>query len=830
MSAVYAGIDLGTTNSAICTYDGAELRLWKSPEQNDVTPSAIYYDRRARYVGRRAYDMAARDRDRAAVLFKRLMGTSTPIRIAGLEAPLTPEECSAEILRTLFGYLPAEVREQVQGTVITVPAAFNQMQKDATLRAAELAGIGAVALMQEPVAAVMSVMRARAGNGVFIVYDLGGGTLDVAIAEGIDGRVSLLAHGGIEMCGGRDWDRLISQNLVRPWLERTFALPENAVADPAYRTLFAVIDHAAERAKIELATRGEAAVSLSEAEVRLQDANGADLYVEVPLTTGELDALIEGKLRDSIAAVRETMAGVGLNPPDVDRIVFVGGPTQYRTVRDKVAFELGIAGALDVDPMTAVAEGAAVFAESVDWSSARRGRKAARGSVDGGGALALSFSYIARTPDPRSKLLVKAGGALPAGAEFQVDSLETGWSSGRQPLRDGATVELSLARPGDNHFKMFVFDAAGMPVELAADRITIARTAAAVDSIPASHSLGVEALDRLGGRPQLTWLVRAGDPLPKKGQLRFHAAESVRAGSQASLQFKLWEGEIVSPVGDNRFIGVLKITGQDFESGVIAQGAELLCDYEIADSGNIAMEVSVPSVGGTFRSGHSFYSAVEAHVDYSAAGRLVADEAERQQERLDAIAAKVDDPLLQQARGKLDEALALPADETDPEKAKQAMDRVHEAKRLLAGVRSRHLKAIRKMELDGCVAFFERHVREHARPSEQSQFDNAVRSAQRAIELNDAAFENYLEEMRGRNWEVLWRQDSFVLGRFRWLQDAPHLFLDQGEYRALCARGAAAARADDMATLREVVNLLEMRRIRSGDLDAADAGANIVVA
>ncbi len=828
--ALYAGIDLGTTNSAICTYDGAVLKLWKSPEQHDVTPSAIYYDRRGKYIGRRAYDMAPLDRGRAAILFKRVMGTSTPIRITGLDEPLTPEQCSAEILRALFGYLPDEVRDQVQGTVITVPAAFNQMQKDATLQAAELAGIGAVALMQEPVAAVMSVMRAKASNGSFIVYDLGGGTLDVAIAEGIDGRVSLQAHGGIEMCGGRDWDRLISQNLVRPWLEKTFALPADPASEPAYRQLFAMIDWASEIAKIELSSRGDSIISLSDAQVRLQDLKGQEIYVDVPLTKAALDGLIHDKIGESIEAVREAMAKAGLAPHDVDRIVFVGGPTQYKTVRDRVAYELGIAGAMDVNPMTAVAEGAAVFAESVDWSSERRGRKASRGSVTTGGTLPLSFSYIARTPDARSRLLVKSAGPLPAGAEFQVDSLETGWSSGRQPLKDGATVELTLSRLGENAFKVFVFDAAGMPVELPTDRLVIARTAAAVDSIPASHSLGVEALERVGGRPVMTWLVRAGDPLPKKGQMKFHAGESVRAGSQASLQFKLWEGEIASPVADNRFIGVLKITGQDFEQGVIAQGAELVCDYEIADSGNISMEVSVPSVGGTFRSGHSFYSAIEAHVDYSAAGRLVADEGRKQQERLDAIDAKVDDPLIDEARGKLDEALGLPVDETDPEKAKQAMDRVHEAKRLIARVRAAHLKTIRRMELDGVVAFFDQHCRASAKPSEQTQFDNAVRTAGRAIEQNDASFENYLDELRGRNWDVLWRQDSFVMGRFGMLQKSPHLFLDQAEYARLIAEGAQAVRADDMTALRAIVSTLESRRIRSPDLDSAGLGANIVVA
>src|SRR5688500_16220209 len=107
----YVGIDLGTTNSAICTFDGESIRLYKSPEQNEVTPSAIFIDRRGnKYVGLRAYNNAARSPDNAAVLFKRLMGTSTPIKLPEVNVTMTPEECSAEVLRVLFGYLPEEIR------------------------------------------------------------------------------------------------------------------------------------------------------------------------------------------------------------------------------------------------------------------------------------------------------------------------------------------------------------------------------------------------------------------------------------------------------------------------------------------------------------------------------------------------------------------------------------------------------------------------------------------------------------------------------------------------------------------------------------------------
>jgi molecular chaperone DnaK len=218
----FVGIDLGTTNSAICSFDGEEVTLYKSPDQTDVTPSAIFVDRRGnRFVGLRAYNNAARDPGSAATLFKRLIGTSTPIILPAVNITMTPEQCSAEVLRALFGYLPEAIRNNSEvGTVITVPAAFNQMQKDATMQAAEGAGIGKVALMQEPVAAVMSVMRRRRGDGIFLVYDIGGGTLDIAIAQSIGGRVSLLGQGGIAMCGGRDFDRLLVDNIVMPWLRQ----------------------------------------------------------------------------------------------------------------------------------------------------------------------------------------------------------------------------------------------------------------------------------------------------------------------------------------------------------------------------------------------------------------------------------------------------------------------------------------------------------------------------------------------------------------------------------------------------------------------------------
>ena len=827
----YVGIDLGTTNSAIASYDGESVRLYKSPEQHDVTPSALFFDRRGnKHVGSRAYNNAARSPDNAALLFKRFMGTSTPIRLPAVERTLTPEQCSAEILRAMFGYLPEEIRDNPDlGSVITVPAAFNQMQKDATMEAAESAGIGRVALMQEPVAAVMSVVREHGVDGMFLVYDLGGGTLDIAIAESISGRVSILSHGGIPMCGGRDFDRRLYSNVVLPWLLENFDLPRSPQDDPQLKALKSIALWATEKAKIELSQRETATVTLSETEVGMRDRSGEEIYLEVPLTRGQLDRLIDEPVADSIGAARAAIEKAGVTPNDIERIAFIGGPTHYKPLQDRVAFELGIAASSGVNPMTAVAEGAAVFAEAIDWASRNRGRKSSRGSKVTSEDLGLSFDFVARTTDTRSRVVCRLGAAAIPGMEFQVDSLDTGWSSGRVPLDDGTTVDVGLAKPGENRFKLFVFDPSGGPVPLGDDQIIISRTAATVDGIPASHSISVEARERIGGPTVLDFLVREGDQLPAKGQKTFRAEESLKPGSPESLRFKLFEGEDRHDPSNNRCIGVFEIRGTDVPDGqVIPAGAELVCDYEVLDSGNLTFAASVPSIGASFPAGR-YYSRQTHGVDYSTASKMVIDEADEALTRLEAIEERVEDEGISRARRRLEEARAIAPDETDPETTKKAMDDVEEARRALSEIRRRHVATIRRMELDRATAFFDENIREHARASEVSGMDNLLRTAERAIDEPGQAFESYMDEIHARNFQILWRQDWFVVQQFKWMAEDAHYFVDRAEHSRLVSAGLDALKTDDIGGLRRIVVELDRIRIGTAPGDQLARPANIVL-
>jgi molecular chaperone DnaK len=359
------------------------------------------------------------------------------------------------------------------------------------------------------------------------------------------------------------------------------------------------------------------------------------------------------------------------------------------------------------------------------------------------------------------------------------------------------------------------------------DRIIITRTAASIDAIPASQAIFIEALRTIGGKSEPYFLIHQGDNLPVKGSVQFKAGESLKAGSSSSLNFKIWEGEIKDPIEDNRLIGTIKISGTDFDDGVIPAGADLDCSYEILDSGAVIIEISVPKISGTFHSGKNFYSRQEGQMDFSSAAQLVKDEGERTLERIENIDSIVNDPKLDQARRKLELAASLDPDETESEKSQEAMDKVLEARKLIAKVRKENLKQIRQMDLDIVVDFFNARIRDFARPSESVSFDNLAKTAQRSINQIGLDFERNLTELRGKNFDILWRQDWFVVEKFKWMISVPHLFPDKQRYAELVKTGNSLMQSDDIEKLRMVVAQLYSMQIRSADSEMIDV-TNII--
>jgi molecular chaperone DnaK len=219
-------------------------------------------------VGKRAYDQSAFSPESVALGFKRLMGTSSVLQFSGGKQ-ITPEEASSEIIKALIAQARMTAGDfQTDGAVVTIPAAFNQMQCEATMRAAASAGLDKVALLQEPIAAALaSIAHSKNKNGQFLVYDLGGGTLDAAIVQTIAASATVIAHAGINMLGGRDFDRAILNSVVRPWLLENFDLADDFQKDKLYERLIRVAQYRAELSKISLSTQESDRIFADESQV-----------------------------------------------------------------------------------------------------------------------------------------------------------------------------------------------------------------------------------------------------------------------------------------------------------------------------------------------------------------------------------------------------------------------------------------------------------------------------------------------------------------------------------------------------------------------------------
>ena len=819
----YVGIDLGTTNSTISTFDGENVHIWKSKkDQSDVTPSVIYVDKRGRkFYGKTAYLKIPQDEKHCAFLFKRFMGTSTKIKIGDKE--YTPEECSAEILRELYKNLPEEIRKSDEvATVITVPAAFNQMQNAATLEAAKMAGFAHVALMQEPVAAIMCVMRHKKNDSNFLIYDLGGGTLDVAIAENFAGKINLLAHGGRTMCGGRDFDKVLTNKVVIPWIRETYAIPTNWNTQEKYKRLFRIATYMTENAKIELSSEETVKVA---GETNIADDNGEEIYIDVEITRDLYNELIDEIVMQSIETTRETIEKSGLTVHDIDRIIFVGGPTNYKPLCEKIVTEVGIPGNFDVNPMTAVSEGAAIFAESVNWDSEFHGRKSSRRQIKSDETLGLSFRYESRTTKKKARLRVVLKNKV-EGYTFEVDSIDTGWSSGAAQLENKARIDLPLSKRGENKFTVTVYDEKGVEVALKNSSIVIAQTSAAVSMILANHSIGLEVKESAtGSKSTLVYLVRQGDPLPAKGKIKLRAGQTIRAGSPDSLNFKMWEGEVEDPITDNRFIGYTKIFGDDFDFGVIEEGAEIICRYSVNDAGSVVCDIEVPSIAESFNSGKNFYLHKEGQVDLdNIAGNLSYDGQELL-DRIHKVGSIIKNPedheKLQFAAEIASNAIAANQFEYDREDLQHLSENLLKAKQDLDRIRRNNLPVIHSYDLKNLLDFYDNTVKKYATRKDEKQYKELFVEAESLMDKDEYDFEEVLEQIRYKNYEVLSKNEDFMIADFNRLTDNPFAYRDQVSFVKLKKAGTFAIGKRDFASLKKILDALWLLRdIKDNELSA----------
>ena len=346
------GIDLGTTNSVVSVMEGGKPVVITNPEGSRLTPSVVGFTKTGeRLVGQLAKRQAVSNPDRTIASIKRHMGEKDyKVSIDGKD--YTPPEISAMVLQKLKADAEAYLGETVTQAVITVPAYFNDSQRQATKDAGKIAGLDVLRIVNEPTAASLAYGVDKGGEHTVLVFDLGGGTFDVSILELSEGMVEVKATSGDTHLGGDDFD-----HAVMNWMVEEFK-KENGIDLSADKMSAQRLLEAAEKAKIELSSMMETPINLP---FITADATGPK-HLDLKLTRAKFDELTHDLVERTMGPTRQAMSDAGLSASDIDKVLLVGGSSRIPAVQEAIKGYFGKEPDRSVNPDECVSIGAAIQA------------------------------------------------------------------------------------------------------------------------------------------------------------------------------------------------------------------------------------------------------------------------------------------------------------------------------------------------------------------------------------------------------------------------------------------------------------------------------------
>ncbi len=342
------GIDLGTTNSCAAVLEAGAAKVIPNPEGGRTTPSVVSFKKKEKIVGDAAKRQALTNPNTVSSI-KRLMGTSKKVELDGKK--YTPEEVSAMILSYIKDYAESYLGEKVEKAVITVPAYFNDSQRQATKNAGKIAGLEVERIINEPTAAALAYGLEKEEGQTILVYDLGGGTFDVSILELGDGVFEVKSTNGNNKLGGDDFDEKIIDYLVKEFKK------ENSIDLSKDKMAMQRLKEVAEKAKKDLS--GVVTTQISAPFIAKGD-DGEPLHLDMELSRAKFEDLIRDLVESTIEPVKKALKDAKMTKKDIDKVIFVGGSTRVPLVYDLVTKELGQEPSREVNPDEVVAMGAAI--------------------------------------------------------------------------------------------------------------------------------------------------------------------------------------------------------------------------------------------------------------------------------------------------------------------------------------------------------------------------------------------------------------------------------------------------------------------------------------
>ncbi len=591
------GIDLGTTNSAIATIKNGNCEVIKSQNQ-DTIPSCVQFTTRKATITGAAALIAygdSRNRSNTFIEFKRTMGTQKKYHSSNMERDFSSEELSAEVLKKLKEYTQDD---KFKSVVITIPANFSINQEAATKKAGELAGFSQVYLLHEPMAAAYAYgINKNISNGQVLIFDFGGGTFDICLFNVEDGAMVVKDNDGDIALGGKDIDNAIVNEIILKYISENYKIENIKSDERKLSNLKDRIKIISEKLKIELSFSENYDVYedgyfyLKE----FKDDEGNPIDLELVVTADELEKVAGPIFKRAIDLTNEVLRRNNLTGDKLSSFLLVGGPTYSPILRKMIKDEICEPNT-SVNPMTVVAEGAAVFASTKDI------RSDILDEIKDDKKVQIECSYKSYVTDQTPSIPININEER---TEFTIDSKlfinvkRAGWESGSKEVDNiGEIFELLLLKDKLNVFDIIMTDELGNIVQCEPNSISITHGVEPPPDAVLARDIGIEVASPSGkGVFKPIPGLEKNRSFPAKGETTVKTRKEIRAGSTDELVLNIFQGISHDSSGtrasNQLWVSNAVITGEDIPR-LLPNGSDVIICLSIDAGGKYKLEFEIP--------------------------------------------------------------------------------------------------------------------------------------------------------------------------------------------------------------------------------------------
>lgn len=799
------GIDLGTTNSTITKFVKGEIVVFSNPQDygRNTLPSVVSFRKDKITVGNKAKEFLEKDPKSVVGVFKRKMGTTESFKIKSLNESKTPIELSAQVLKELKTFV--NTGDSLDAAVITIPASFDTIQSNATKEAGKQAGFKQVVLLQEPIAASLAYANMKKEKelqeGQWLVYDLGGGTFDVALINIKDGEMKVLDHEGDNFLGGADFDNMIVEKLLIPKINEQFSFEnlENEMksASGKLNAKYYVLLRRAEEAKIILSSKTSAEIVVD----GFEDEDGNEVDIEIVITRSEFNELIKPNIDGTIEMIKQILTRNSLKPAELQFTLMVGGSTYIPYVRNRVEEVLQIPANCEIDPTTAVAIGAAYYA-------ATKPKEFEKSETKKKTTISIKTAYNKASKEKEELFSARVAGSLD-GLSYRITRQDGGFDSGLKKLTERISEDLPLVDGAFNFFSLTVYDNQNNIIETDIEPIGInSGFGISGQPIPEDICLEVDDYDN-PGKTRLKPIFFKNAILPLRSQaISFPLNKGLIKGNDDDfIYINILEGSHLALPEANKGIGFMEIRGTQIKRD-IAKGSDIEITIAISESRDITISAYLNMADQEFK---QTFNPKERHTPIEFLKEQVEDLSEKLVQEIEEATEKEDFETAG-ALSKLKKEMEVVSEETESLTSDDVTDKryqLEDKKRKIAqeidsatkNKRLQQVKAQYYETKDECLKMLDQNGNDH----ERKTFNDIVAQESAFFATNSPLkIQEKSDELYSIIAKIRWRTPVFLKDIFQWCKNNQTRMNDQAQAKSLIDAGNFALESQNWERLSEI--------------------------